>query len=62
MSVQQVNAVDAGAVGVTVAAVAGWLPAISAALSIVWLLLRIWESDTVQKLFGKRGRRDQDKE
>lgn len=60
MSVQQINVADAGAVGVTLAAIAGWLPSISALLSIIWLALRIWESDTVQKLFGKRGRRTDD--
>jgi hypothetical protein len=27
-----------------------FLPAISAALSIVWVMIRIWETDTVQKL------------
>jgi hypothetical protein len=31
-----------------------WLPAVAAILSIVWTLLRIYESNTVQKLLGKK--------
>jgi hypothetical protein len=31
-----------------------WLPAVAALLSIVWTLLRIYESNTVQKLLGKK--------
>jgi hypothetical protein len=30
-----------------------WLPAVAALLSIIWTLLRIYESNTVQKLLGK---------
>lgn len=30
-----------------------WLPAVAALLSIVWSVLRIYESKTVQKLFKK---------
>jgi hypothetical protein len=30
-----------------------WLPAVAALLSIIWTLLRIYESSTVQKLLGK---------
>jgi hypothetical protein len=31
-----------------------WLPAVAALLSIIWTLLRIYESNTVQKLLGKK--------
>ena len=31
------------------------LPSISALLSIVWVGIRIWETDTVQGLFGRKG-------
>ena len=34
------------------------LPSISALLSIVWVGIRIWETDTVQGLFGRKGDRD----
>lgn len=42
--------VDGLAVGGTVATLAGWLPPIASLLTILWLSIRIWESDTVQKL------------
>ena len=31
-----------GSIGATVATVAGWLPAIAALFSIIWLSLQIW--------------------
>jgi hypothetical protein len=31
-----------------------FLPAVSAALSIVWVAIRIWETDTVQKLVNRK--------
>jgi hypothetical protein len=31
-----------------------WLPAVAALLSIIWTLLRIYESKTVQSLLGKK--------
>lgn len=34
------------------------LPSISALLSIVWVGIRIWETDTVQGLFGRKGVKD----
>lgn len=34
------------------------LPSISALLSIVWVGIRIWETDTVQGLFGRKGNKD----
>jgi chromate transport protein ChrA len=44
--------VDGLAVGGTVATLAGWLPPVASLLTIVWLSIRIWESDTVQKIFN----------
>jgi molybdenum cofactor biosynthesis enzyme len=42
---------------VSIATVAGtlmeWLPAIAAGLTVVWTLIRIYETDTVQKLLKK---------
>jgi len=32
-----------------------FLPAVSALLSIVWLAIRIYETDTVQRLVGRKG-------
>jgi hypothetical protein len=31
-----------------------FLPAVSAALSIVWVSIRIWETETVQKLVNRK--------
>ena len=44
--------VDGVAVSGGIATLAGWLPDITALLTIVWLSLRIWESDTVQRMVG----------
>jgi len=44
---------DSLAVGGTVATLAGWLPSVASLFTIVWLALRIWESDTVQKIFKR---------
>lgn len=32
------------------------LPSIAAGFTIVWTGIRIWETDTVQKLFGRKGK------
>lgn len=37
-----------------IAAFFGWMPAVSALFSVVWLGLRIWESDTVKEWRGKK--------
>lgn len=38
--------------GIIIAAMADWLPVVATALSIVWFMIRIYETETVQKLFG----------
>jgi len=48
------NALDWGAVAISLGSLFEILPAIASLLSVVWLLLRIWESDTVQRMFGRR--------
>ena len=45
--------IDGLAVSGTIAAMAGWLPPLASALTIVWLSIRIWESPTVQKMFNR---------
>jgi hypothetical protein len=45
---------DWGAVAISLGSLFEILPAIASLLSVVWLLLRIWESDTVQRMFGRR--------
>jgi hypothetical protein len=46
--------VDAVAVSGGVASLAGWLPEAAAGVTIVWLSIRIWESDTVKGIFGRK--------
>jgi len=46
--------VDVAAASTAVLALTAWLPPTASLFTIVWLGLRIYESDTVQKLiFGK---------
>lgn len=44
---------DFASAGVAIGALAGWLPAIAAILTIIWTLIRIIETDTMQKLMVK---------
>ncbi len=34
------------------------LPPLSALFTIIWVSIRIWETDTVQELVGRKRRRD----
>lgn len=45
---------DAGAVGVWIAAMFEWLPEAAALASLIWALIRIYETDTVQELLGRK--------
>lgn len=56
------NIVDAVSVGTVIATLAGILPSIAAAFTIVWTVIRIYETDTVQKLLGKDPKPSSDKE
>ena len=40
---------DAAAIGAWIGALAGWLPAVAAGLSIAWTVIRICETRTVQR-------------
>ncbi len=46
--------VDVAAASTGVLTLVAWLPPIASLLTIIWLGLRIYESDTVQKLLGKK--------
>ncbi len=48
------NVVDVLSVGTVVATLAGILPSIAAIFTIVWTSIRIFETETVQKLLGKK--------
>ncbi len=45
---------DAVSVGTVVGTLAGLLPAIAALITIVWTSIRIYETDTVQRMLGKK--------
>lgn len=47
------NIADALSVGTVIATIAGWLPAIAAALSILWTVIRIFETETVKRWLRK---------
>ena len=44
---------DIAAASTGILALAAWLPPVASLFTIVWLGLRIWESDTVQGFRGK---------
>lgn len=44
---------DAAAASVAVGALFQWLPAIASIFTIVWLGIRIWETDTVRRMFNR---------
>ncbi len=48
----QKTIVDAISIGVGVSSLLSWLPHIAAALTIIWTLIRIFETRTVQRLLG----------
>jgi len=41
---------DLAAASTGIASLAAWLPPLASLFTIVWLGIRIWESDTVQNL------------
>ena len=45
---------DLASVSVVLATIAKWLPSIAALLTVVWTLIRIWETPTVQRLVRAR--------
>jgi len=48
------EALDIAAASTGVLALAAWLPPVASLFTIVWLGLRIYESDTVQGLLGRK--------
>jgi hypothetical protein len=45
---------DVIAAGFAFGALLSWLPPLAALLTIIWTALRIYESDTVQRLLGRK--------
>jgi len=54
MDAEAKTVLDGLAVSGTVATLAGWLPPVASLLTIVWLSIRIWESETVQNIIKRR--------
>jgi len=54
MTEESKQAVDVLAASTGIASYIAWLPPIASLLTIIWLGLRIYESDTVQSLLGKK--------
>jgi len=48
------QALDVVAVSTGIMSVAAWLPPVASLFTIIWMGLRIYESDTVQGLLGKK--------
>ncbi len=46
--------IDYAAAGTGILSLAQWLPPVASLFTIIWLGLRIYESDTVQKLLGRK--------
>ena len=53
---QVIDVISFGTVLGTISAI---LPPLSALFTIIWVGLRIWETDTVQELLGRKRRRDE---
>ena len=47
------HAVDAVSLFTVLGTLVDFLPAVAAGLSIVWSIIRIWETDTVQNFLNK---------
>lgn len=44
---------DTASIGTLIATIAGWLPSISTLFTIVWVGIRIWETETVRRWTGR---------
>jgi hypothetical protein len=51
---------DAISIVTVVGTLANLLPALAAILTIVWTAIRIWETDTIQRMFGNKGNTNAD--
>jgi hypothetical protein len=49
------NIVDALSIMTVVGTLVEMLPSVAAIFTIVWTGIRIWETETVQNLFGRKG-------
>ena len=52
------HVVDALSIMTVIGTLVEMLPSIAAIFTIVWTLIRIWETETVQNLLGRKGTKD----
>ncbi len=52
------HAVDALSIVTVVGTLVEMLPSVAAIFTIVWTGIRIWETETVQNLLGRKGKQD----
>ena len=52
------NVVDALSIMTVVGTLVEMLPSVAAIFTIVWTAIRIWETETVKNLFGRKGKTD----
>jgi hypothetical protein len=52
------HVVDALSIMTVVGTLVEMLPSIAAIFTIVWTMIRIWETETVQNLLGRKGTKD----
>jgi hypothetical protein len=51
--------IDVISFGTVLGTISAILPPLSALFTIIWVCIRIWETDTVQGLAGRKRRRDE---
>ena len=54
MTNESKQVLDLAAASTGIMSVAAWLPPVASVFTIIWLGIRIYESDTVQKIVHKR--------
>ena len=52
------HVVDALSIMTVVGTLVEMLPSIAAIFTIVWTVIRIWETETVQNLLGRKGKQN----
>lgn len=53
ISIHDKHVIDGLSIATVVVTLAEWLPAVAAIFSIIWTVIRIYETKTVQRWFGK---------
>jgi hypothetical protein len=54
MTEEAKQAVDVVAASTAIGSLVAWLPPLASLFTCVWMAIRIYESDTVQNLLGKK--------